>query len=139
MDYRIALCVLTCGSLTTGCFQEFESRAASEGALVPDATAADDAPAPCPPGSNPETSDVDPTGGTILCSDPNSPIDTPTLITHLPVLLPDGGTSTDACDSIRPVAMAIRTTFCSPCHAPPNQISGGFNYVLDDQKLITSH
>jgi hypothetical protein len=139
MDHRIKLCLLACVGLTPGCFQEFESRAASGGSLLPDATAVDEASSPCPPGSNPETSDLDPSGGTILCSDPSSPIDTPTLITRLPVLLQDGGTSMDVCDSIRPAAMAIRTTFCSPCHAPPNQISGGFNYVLDDQKLITSH
>jgi hypothetical protein len=121
-----------------GCFQELDPNAASGGPRNVNSTAPDisDAGPLCPDGQIPYASDLDLSGNTILCGDSDG--DIPLSIAPLPIVLDDGATTSVACDQITQLSHDIRVTYCSGCHAPPAGM-GGFNYVLDDNQLITAH
>jgi hypothetical protein len=50
--------------------------------------------------------------------------------------LPDGALVTDACAAVAAESVVVRQNACAPCHQAGAQ--GGFNYVLDDAKLVSS-
>jgi hypothetical protein len=45
---------------------------------------------------------------------------------------------TDPCTPAERDSLAIRTTYCAPCHGGGGAHSGGFDFVLDDNKLVSA-
>jgi hypothetical protein len=68
---------------------------------------------------------------------PNSVILPPVLMTPA-VILPDGGQSTDPCVQLEAESMRIRTNSCSQCHSTAAPTVSVWNWVLDDNQLVTT-
>ncbi len=74
-----------------------------------------------------------------LCSSPSCALVDNTIpgeTVTAPIILPDGGTVSNACDEIEGESMAIRTRSCSACHGPTGP-KVDYDFILDDQKLVT--
>jgi hypothetical protein len=62
----------------------------------------------------------------------------PSEVTTPGVLLPEGGTTDNACQQIIALSYSIRQRSCAMCHGPsPAPGFSGFNFVLDDHALVT--
>jgi hypothetical protein len=71
--------------------------------------------------------------GIIICGDPIT--GEPPVVTETPPIQTRDGSTDDPCVQTTQQAYRIRETFCSSCHAPPASF-GGFNFILDDAKLV---
>lgn len=140
----LALC---CISLLTNC-QDVNTGAASgglrmrpapsAGPVAPTApTAARDAGAEVVSEDGPDSGCVVPFAldplGIIVCGDPIT--GEPPVVTETPPIQTRDGSTDDPCVQTTQQAYRIRETFCSSCHAPPASF-GGFNFILDDAKLV---
>ena len=140
--------------LATGCFQTIDNGVSGGGPLnSTDTGGGDDAsvaatgnglPAPfagadlnqqCEAGSalcyelclSPECATTDGGGGVVI----NPTLQTPAAV------LPEGGATDDSCVALEAESMQVRERSCSGCHGPMPALGfAGFNYVLDDSKLV---
>jgi hypothetical protein len=150
MNGRTCFAVSVLAPAVSGCFQTLDPDVVG-GPLPKDSTFQADA-APVPTLPAPFTSDDIRAAqtqqcayGSALCyqicgspSCANHDNTIPPEVISVPSVLSNGSTTADPCDAVRAQSLQIRRQACGQCHGPPPAPGfSAFNFVLDDQALVT--
>jgi hypothetical protein len=150
MHLRICFAMSVLAAAASGCFQALDTGLVGNQGPQESPFVADAAPSPSLP--TPFTkSDIDAAlsqqcayGSALcyqLCGSPscaNQDNTIPPEVISIPSVLPNGASSSDACEVVRAQSLRIRQQACSQCHGPaPAPGFSAFNFVLDDQALVT--
>jgi mono/diheme cytochrome c family protein len=157
MNARISFVISVLAAAASGCFQELDPGVAgdpgannltfvADGGDLAEAAPIPILPAPFTGGDVDAALNQQCAYGSALCyqicgspSCANQDNTIPAEVTTIPSVLPNGGTTADPCDVVRAQSLRIRQQSCSQCHGPPPAPGfSSFNFVLDDQALVTT-
>jgi hypothetical protein len=120
MKRRLSFSLFTWASLAAGCIQQLDPNA-SNGAAAPAENLSD-------------------LSSWQVCQSPScdSPDGEVPVNLETPVIyLPNGQTTTSACDDVENQSLTIRQTYCAGCHEAPSAL-GGLGFILNDDQLATA-
>src|SRR5579883_2607834 len=146
MNRRISLILTLLTPALPGCFQSLDSGAAADPTAqgaASTAGASDAATLPDGFSVNAALTQQCEYGSALcyeLCGSPSCALPDNTIpseTTTTPIVLPDGGTSLTPCDDINALSMQIRQRACAQCHGPTGPKQAIYNFVLDDQALVS--